>query len=317
VTEVFETTDVDVAEQLLSSSYANLRIDARGQRGGLKMTRSRLSPSARLDHNQWTLAFDITAGTPLGVLAIGHLRDGQGCYRSDGSERWYGPGDVFLAPQPEHGYTGTTTNADIEVAVLDPALLSQAAGTAPGRAQPPVRFTSYEPVSPRAAQTWKTTSAYVRDTVLASPDAATQPLLVASTVRLLAAVALATFPHNALTEPTSADRRDAHPGTLRRAREFIDEHAHEDITAADIAAAACVTVRAVQLAFRRQLDSTPMQYLHQVRLAAAHRDLVTADPARTTVTAVAYRWGFASPSRFAASYRHAYGLSPSRTLRQD
>ena len=34
-----------------------------------------------------------------------------------------------------------------------------------------------------------------------------------------------------------------------------------------------------------------------------------------SVTAVSYQWGFASPSRFAAYYRDAYGVPPSRTLR--
>ena len=37
---------------------------------------------------------------------------------------------------------------------------------------------------------------------------------------------------------------------------FIDEHAHQDITAADIAGAARVTIRTIQLAFRRHLDTT-------------------------------------------------------------
>lgn len=39
------------------------------------------------------------------------------------------------------------------------------------------------------------------------------------------------------------------------------------------------------------------------------------DPERDTVTAVAYRWGFTSPSRFAVYYRQAYGIPPGRTLR--
>jgi AraC-like DNA-binding protein len=38
------------------------------------------------------------------------------------------------------------------------------------------------------------------------------------------------------------------------------------------------------------------------------------DPARETVTAVAYRWGFSNPSRFTAYYRRAYGTVPSQTL---
>jgi AraC-like DNA-binding protein len=57
--------------------------------------------------------------------------------------------------------------------------------------------------------------------------------------------------------------------------------------------------------------------LRRVRLERAHRDLQAADPARQTVTAIAYRWGFPSSSRFAAHYRQVYGVTPSRTLGQD
>ena len=42
---------------------------------------------------------------------------------------------------------------------------------------------------------------------------------------------------------------------------------------------------------------------------------LAADPDRDSVTAVAYRWGFSSPSRFAAYYRRSYGVTPSHTLR--
>jgi AraC-like DNA-binding protein len=62
---------------------------------------------------------------------------------------------------------------------------------------------------------------------------------------------------------------------------------------------------------------TPMEYLRRVRLNHAYHDLITADPATETVTGIAYRWGFTSPSRFAALYRRAYGIAPSRTLRRD
>lgn len=116
-------------------------------------------------------------------------------------------------------------------------------------------------------------------------------------------------------EPTIEDRHDAHPDTLRRAVAFIDEHAHRDITVADIAAAAFVTIRAIQLAFRRHLDTTPAGYLRRIRLDQAHRQLQAADPDRDSVTAVAYRWGFSSPSRFASYYRRVFGVQPSHTLR--
>ena len=126
---------------------------------------------------------------------------------------------------------------------------------------------------------------------------------------------LVTFPNTTSADPTIEDRHDAHPTTLRRALAFIDENAHTDVTVADIADAAHVTVRAVQLAFRRHLDTTPMEYLRRVRLEHAHNELKDADPT-TTVTSVAYRWGFPSSSRFAAHYRQLYGVSPRTTLRR-
>jgi transcriptional regulator GlxA family with amidase domain len=195
----------------------------------------------------------------------------------------YQAGQVYLVAQPDHPITTTVEDTDGEIAMIDPALPSQVADTAPGRTRQPVRFTGYDPVSPHAA-------------------------------RLLVAVTLNAFPNNARTDPTIEDRHDAHTGTLRRAVAFIDEHAHEDIAITDIAAAAYVTVRALQLAFRRHLDTTPTEYLRRVRLDHAHHDLIAADPATITVTAVAYRWGFSSPSRFTADYRQTYGITPSRTL---
>lgn len=314
--EVFETADLEIAGRILRGAYGDLRIGARGQRRGICLIQVPLSPLVRLGHSRFTMSLDLT-GAALGVLVIGHLRDGRLACRSDGSARHLRPGDVFLAVQPDHPYTAAIDDAEVETAIIDPALPSQIADTAPGRTQQPVRFTGYAPVSPRAAGQWRATYAYIRDTVLASPDAAARPLLASNAARLLAATALAAFPNNALTDPTITDRRDGHPATVRRAVAFIDEHAHQDITTADIAAAAFVTIRAVQLAFRRHLDTTPMGYLRRVRLDRAHGDLLAADPARATVAATAYRWGFSNVSRFAAAYRRAYGVPPNHTLHQE
>ena len=57
--------------------------------------------------------------------------------------------------------------------------------------------------------------------------------------------------------------------------------------------------------------------MQRVRLDRARAELLAADPARESVAAGAYRWGFASPDRFAAAYHRAYGVPPDRTLHQD
>lgn len=107
------------------------------------------------------------------------------------------------------------------------------------------------------------------------------------------------------------------PDTVRRAQAFIRAHARDDVGLAEIAAAAGVTPRVLQYVFARQ-GSTPMRCLRQVRLAGAHQDLLAAraDPeSAVTVTAVAGRWRFSNPGRFAAAYQRLYGQLPSRTLR--
>lgn len=71
-------------------------------------------------------------------------------------------------------------------------------------------------------------------------------------------------------------------------------HRDQDIGIADITAAARVSQRAVEHHFRR-----------------AHRELEAAAPGDDlTITTVAYRWSFSSPSPFGAYYRAA--CSPER-----
>jgi AraC-like DNA-binding protein len=230
--------------------------------------------------------------------------------------RHYQAGDAYIASQPRTDlwYSGWE-NLRATAVMLPAPLLAEAAAQFPGGPRGGWEFLASDPVSADGLLLWRKTTRFVDD-LLADAEAACSPLLVASAGHLLAATAVAAFPNTAHTDPAIEDRRDADSVTLRRAVAFIDEHAQQDITIADIAAAAFVTVRAVQLAFRRHMDTTPMAYLRRVRLNQAHRELQAADPVSDTVTAVAYRWGFPSPARFAAYYRSAYGVPPSQTLRR-
>lgn len=121
------------------------------------------------------------------------------------------------------------------------------------------------------------------------------------------------LPHNY----TDALRRPAAmpaPRHVRRAIEFIHQHAAQPLTVADIAAAANTSVRTLQAGFLRFKSVSPGAYLRQVRLASARADLLAAG-ASTTVAQVARDWGFANPGAFAALYREAFGELPSATLK--
>lgn len=105
------------------------------------------------------------------------------------------------------------------------------------------------------------------------------------------------------------------PRALQEALRFIDANCRYHISIRDIAAAGGVTPRTMQYAFREHLNTTPLEYLRQLRLELAHRELIAADPARDTVTAIAGRCGFSHPGRFSSEYKKAFGTEPSNTLR--
>ncbi|MFD9961734.1 hypothetical protein [Amycolatopsis sp. NPDC058986] len=98
-------------------------------------------------------------------------------------------------------------------------------------------------MTPAAAQHLGATADYLATSLRDRPEARRQPLVASNAARPLAAMLLHTFPNTALTEPTIEDRRDSHPATLRQAISFVDDHADTDISVADIAAAAHVTIR--------------------------------------------------------------------------
>ena len=83
----------------------------------------------------------------------------------------------------------------------------------------------------------------------------------------------------------------------------------------DLAAELSISLRALELGFRRELDTTPHEYLRTSRLARVHEELARADPRHTTVSAIASKWGFANHGRFARAYRELFGESPAQTLR--
>ncbi|GGV10283.1 AraC family transcriptional regulator [Streptomyces spectabilis] len=311
----FESDDLEVTEDFLCRAYAKMRIGS----GTPESSRARIhrdsTPAVSVD--ELDLNFDMSYSvTPLGRICLCVVHEGTiQDHGFHGVRDDFGPGDVVMFAPPDLPYAGRICSARYNITMLDPGLLDQVAATAGRPLHEPVRLTRHRPSSPAAADHLKKTIVHLRDHVLADPAVAAQPLIVSAGSQLLAASVLAAFPNTASTDPTGQDRADAHSTTLRRAIAYIDDHADRPVTVADIAAAAHVTIRTLQYAFRRHLDTTPLAYLRRARLAHAHRDLLNAPPrGEATVAGIAARWGFAHPGRFAAQYRSVYGTSPSRTL---
>jgi AraC-like DNA-binding protein len=309
--EVYEFGDVEAVQSAFCDTYGNMRLTPRSGSPRARMTREVLG-GLELHRLNMAMSFEVDV-EGLEALTFARIVSGRiVSHRGTSTTRW-GPGDLYLVTQPDYEFRAEVDLLDAESALLSLAAINQAASTAPGRRAEPIRFTGHVPITREAAARWTMTYDFVRDN---AATAATRPLLASSLTQLLAAATLTTFPNTAVLEPTIEDSHDAHPPTVRRACTFIDENAHREVTTAEIAAAADVTIRTVQLAFKRHLETTPLAYLRRVRLERAHQQLLDAAPDSVSIADVAATWGFASHSHFTAAYRTAYGRRPSQTLRQ-
>ncbi|MBA2956093.1 helix-turn-helix domain-containing protein [Nocardioides sp. MAH-18] len=312
MTEVFVSRDVGASEALLREHYSAMRVRPTDGRHLLRMDQRRLG-RLRLDQNTFGMTLEVEAA-PLGAVVVARVLAGTASYGRGHDERRYRRGDLYVTADPDEGFCATLDDFQGAIAVLDPSLLDEIAEPSPG-AGSTVRLVSLDPSSASAADLWWRTYCFVRDSTDAAGSEALSPIFEQEARRLLGAATVAAFPSTADVEPTIEDRRDAHTRTLRRAAQFIEANAWRDITIKEIAEAAGVTIRTVQLSFRRHLDTTPTAYLRGVRLQYIHDELVANDPARTTVSEVASRWGFCNFGRFAAQYRTQFGELPAHTLR--
>ncbi|MDP9799431.1 AraC-like DNA-binding protein [Catenuloplanes nepalensis] len=313
----FDSSDVPLIEATLGDLYSPMRLDAAGGRARVRLARRVMAPGVAFD--------DLDCGPDLGyraaaqefviicdVVAGAVHRDLE---EPGGGRDVFGPGDQFLFGRPGLRYSGRVRSARLRLTLLDPALFTPAiaAGDDPGR---PIRVLDHRPFSPQAALGLQRAVAHARDHVSATGPAPQSPLVIAAAVRYLAANVLHTYPNTAVRAPLGSEGHDTTPSTVQRAVAFIEANPDLDLTLDDIARAARVTPRMLQLAFRRHLAVTPMAHLRRVRLDRAHASLHAATSTDgQTVTGIAARWGV-STNRFAEQYQDAYGESPSRTLRR-
>jgi AraC-like DNA-binding protein len=111
----------------------------------------------------------------------------------------------------------------------------------------------------------------------------------------------------------NAAAEDLSRAQVRRAEEWIDAHLTEVIGIDEVAAAAGIGVRSLQLGFRRAHGCSPQEFIIRRRLDSARHMLLEAG-SDATVTAIAMTLGFFELGRFAQRYRQHFGETPSMTL---
>jgi AraC-like DNA-binding protein len=313
----FATDVPEVAEEMVSEAYLDVRLSLDAEEA--RHFRLRIE---RFDAGPFQLdEMEIGGSSSFGFepdeeFVVGQVTRGALSLRLPDREENFDPGEVALLVRP--GVPATTEIRDYRqlVTTLRASDVREAAGL--GLDAPLPTFTSARPISTTRTRSWRRARDFVSGLFAGDPEVATAPLVVGSAGRMLGGLLLATFPNTAIAPPSRIDGHDARaPGAVRRAIAFIESNADQDIGLGDIAAACGVSSRTVQVAFRRHLDTTPTAYLRKVRLDLAHAELLAACPDdELTVTEVAYRWGFSSPSRFAERYRAEFGRLPSEMLRR-
>jgi AraC-like DNA-binding protein len=300
----YETDDVDRAERFIDEVYtrASIRDTAapfafkQQVIGGERVSIARFSVNS---HS--TLAVEIDDAFVIGSCVGADYRAASNGRLLDTAQPFmFHPG---LAQSWASGMQSTLVN-------LDRTALAQHAGADSARDRLVVQATA--PVTREGAIHWRHVAAHA-SAVFTSTSLAGSELVRRATEDLVLASAINAFGMTVEGSVTGADGQ-ALPAALRRAVAYIDDHAVGALGVTDIAAAARMSVRGLQVAFRRTLGMTPLEYVRAVRLSGAREQLESADPGSVTLTDVAQRWGFTNLGRFTRMYRETYRELPRETL---
>ena len=312
--EEFRSHDPDEAHAWLRKAYADHDVRISGSTADFvfscDITRFDGMTFGRMTHS---MAVNVDVYGGLRNLSIVQHQEGNPVQVVTGAETVdLRAGDCFLLP-PDRPYQASWNSVSVTLTTLGFESLQRDATWLVDHETVHVDFA--RPITLAAGRHWSQTIGYVERVVSSSPLLDSAPLARRELGWLVNSAVLACFPNSTLDAEPASYAGDT-PQPLRRALAFIDEHAADPITLNEIAAAARLSPRGLQAAFRRRLDTTPLAYLRSVRMQRAHRDLQDAEPADAmSVAVVAAHWGFAHLGRFATEYRRRFGIYPSQTLR--
>jgi AraC-like DNA-binding protein len=179
----------------------------------------------------------------------------------------------------------------------------------------PIAFELALDLSRRAAADWKVLVCTLATGLFDPASLFRQPIMAVPLVHAILSGLLLSADHD-LRAQLDAPTPRIGPITVRRADAYIEQHAHEPLTVAQVASSAGVSIRALQQGFKRSLGATPHQVIQRTRLERAHQDLVNASSDQATVSSISAKWGFPHAGRFAALYHSRYNTYPSMTLRR-
>ena len=311
------TQDMEMIAELISQLYVEHRArfscaDPSRVDGSVRSATAGELSACLLRYDGFGYDAEIDPHTDPHAVVVLH---GDGLISTARGELYFTGGDAFMPP-PDLSHVTRMHDLGLAMVQIPSAAAGRLAEHATGLPAADLRFESMTPVSAARQATWISTARYICGALVSSGATEVSPLIASEMTRLAAAALLGTFPNTTMTVAYTRGPGWVPPAAVRRAAAFIDTHAGQPVTLAQITAAAGVTGRALRHAFRRHYGTTPTGYLRRARLERAHQELGCAEPGGgVTVAAVARKWGWASPSQFAAAYQRRYDQLPSHTLR--
>jgi AraC-like DNA-binding protein len=132
-------------------------------------------------------------------------------------------------------------------------------------------------------------------------------------IRLVERVML-TIGNKQSVNPLSENLKKYHLNTIEKARDYLFKNFERDVSLQELADHCCVSLFHFSRIFKTIMNSTPWQYLTEIRLNHAQLLLNTTE---LPVTQVAFQSGFNSLEYFINAYRKKFSLPPSGYRKQE
>jgi len=235
-----------------------------------------------------------------------------------------GAGEVDAAPGRTASLLSPTiptrmiwSNCAQAILLLDRRMLEQRAAALSGSAAGAVEFDPAVDLDKPSGQALRFSVAELMTLAeRLGPSGLMSPVAMADWREVLLDRLLSGLPHSRSDAiKMFSGRAERLPRALRAARDHLADNAGEPLDLAQLARAAGIGIRALQLGFRRHFGLSISEMLLDLRLAGLHRRLAQASPG-ASITDIAFDLGFTHLGRMAGAYRAKFGETPSATLRR-
>lgn len=308
------TADLDTAREQLTRTFVEHEMSV-GDRSTLDC-RLDLTPSGRLTLARVGYGTDVTLFAPPTCTCY-HVNlplSGANTVQQNGTSRASVAGRSGIAMLPSSPLSLSWSPDSVQYAIkLPKELLDAHAAKLAGRPlDGDIRFALGFDLETARGHALMATAGFLHAELTRPGGLATMPTARRELESALMTELLMTIPHQF---SACLRGRSAHPqrSKILEVMDYIDEHPDEELSTAELAGIARISVRALQAGFRDLTGMSPRAYVRDVRLDRVHLELGSG--ASGSISDVATRWGFYHLGRFAQQYRERFGVLPSETAR--